>query len=491
MGIFHATRHNFSALMMYDAVIIGNDLSSLVTALTAVRQGRKILLLADGPVPEPYAEAGYTFDVDPLPWTSLLPEETFFSAVMRDHLSGDSFRPARLQVLLPEHRIDLFTTGDDLIRDMEREFPQCSEEIRKLYALLARGNEIVEGILKKSLRNGNPYRNLLTSIRHLPALIRERILLSLIFKRIKNNPPLMRVIDAEIRLFSSLFAGENHALSAARVLLFPVKGIHYPWGGKQLILNELRKQFQSMGGQTRQNCSIREISIAKQIDIELIENNESTAVHARYLVVSTKWERLESLFKDGKISKWLSKKRKIASDVYYPFTVHMGVHDRGIPESMGPNVLLIVDINKPLYSTNLIFLELSMPGDTARAPQGKRAVSATVFLTDSPLRQTDDQLRMISEQMLENLNGFLPFLKECMDILNLDKSMDISRKYQEVVNRKYGINRNFLTGISPFSNKSPRKNVIMNGGALFAGIGFEGEVLAGIEAAYKIAGGKP
>ncbi|MDI6616001.1 MAG: hypothetical protein QME27_04745 [Syntrophaceae bacterium] len=53
---------------MYDTIVLGNDPGSLVAAVTLANQGKKTLLLTDD-TPLYYSESGYTFDIDPLPWS--------------------------------------------------------------------------------------------------------------------------------------------------------------------------------------------------------------------------------------------------------------------------------------------------------------------------------------------------------------------------------------------------------------------------------------
>ena len=54
---------------MFDVIVIGSDLSSLIAALLASRYGRKVLLLAESGLDDGLARSGYTFNVDPFPWS--------------------------------------------------------------------------------------------------------------------------------------------------------------------------------------------------------------------------------------------------------------------------------------------------------------------------------------------------------------------------------------------------------------------------------------
>jgi phytoene dehydrogenase-like protein len=135
---------------------------------------------------------------------------------------------------------------------------------------------------------------------------------------------------------------------------------------------------------------------------------------------------------------------------------------------------------------DLIYLEISAAGDTKRAPNGKRALSATVFLKESSLVLNDEVLKEISKAVFQSLETFLPFLQENLDFLNIDNSIELSRKNQEVVNQKYCMSSCPFFGMSSISNKTHIRNIYMTGGILHAGLGFEGEIISGINAANSI-----
>jgi len=84
--------------------------------------------------------------------------------------------------------------------------------------------------------------------------------------------------------------------------------------------------------------------------------------------------------------------------------------------------------------------------------------------------------------MLENLGSFLPFLKENLDFMNLDKSIEISSTCHKTINHKYMM-KNPAIGMSFLSGRTPLKNVFLTGGMLMPGLGFEGEIMSGTNAA--------
>jgi hypothetical protein len=65
----------------------------------------------------------------------------------------------------------------------------------------------------------------------------------------------------------------------------------------------------------------------------------------------------------------------------------------------------------------------------------------------------------------------------------VEASIELSKKYQEVVNQKFQMKNYSFIGMASLPNRTPLKNVYITGGMLMAGLGFEGEIISGINAA--------
>ncbi len=88
----------------------------------------------------------------------------------------------------------------------------------------------------------------------------------------------------------------------------------------------------------------------------------------------------------------------------------------------------------------------------------------------------------MAESMLKNLNSFLPFLNENIDFIDLEKSIYVSKSYHRTINLKYTMKKPIL-GMSFLTGKTPLKNVFLTGGMMMPGLGFEGEIMSGLNAA--------
>ena len=114
---------------MYDVIVIGRDLSSLIAALASTRYGLRTVLVNEGKLETEHREGGYAFPIDPMPFSGFGEDHTVGRLIKELRLKPDevplppALDPA-LQVICTDHRVDLFRDREQLIGDMVREFPQ-------------------------------------------------------------------------------------------------------------------------------------------------------------------------------------------------------------------------------------------------------------------------------------------------------------------------------------------------------------------------------
>lgn len=479
---------------MYDAIIIGNDISSLAAALTTVRKGKKTAWIREGNIPDFYSESGYIFNIDPFLWSGFGHEQRFrrfleaMDISLADRTMLYSLHPS-LQIIFQKHRLDLFSGIKFQIQEIQREFFIETDGFEKFFDSVIKNGTVISDLI-----NENPYilpRTLQESFKlvfNVPSLLLHRKNLSRRLKAIHKPVSLKTIIDAEILLLSNLQTGIEPPLSVAYALASLFDTSYYFMGGKHNLMIECERKFQTLGGTLIKGCSVLRLNMNEDIKTDILADDKTFTIAAHDVIISSKWEKFKPMILNDKRFSKYAKKYMTIGNATYPFTVHIGLHDKGLPEKLAPYAMLIFDEEKPLKNNNLVFLETSLRNDTERAPIGRRALSATVFLDDSPLRLSDEYLTSVAEGILDNVEEFFPFFRENLDFINIAESIDISRKYQETLNLKYFLKRNSILGVAPLTNKTPVKNVYITGGMLLAGLGFEGELLSGLNAANLVSG---
>jgi len=479
---------------MYDTIIIGNDISSLVAALATVRSGRKTVWIREGNIPDLYSESGYIFNIDPFPWSGLGHEQRFrrflasIDITLANRTTLYSLHPP-LQIIFQKHRLDLFSSIKFQLQEIQREFFVDADGFEKIFDSVIKNSTIMSDLIRE-----NPYilpttfLKLFKLLFNIPALLLHKINLSRRVNAIRNPLSLKTIMDAEILLLSNLQTNMETPLSVAHALASLLNTSYYIMGGKHNLILECERKFQALGGTLIKGCSVLRLNMNEDIKTDILVDDKALTIAGHDVIISSKWEKFRPIIlNDKRFSKYAKKYTTIGNSTY-PFTIYMGLHDKGLPDKLAAYSMIISDEKKPLTNTNLVFLETSLRNDTERAPIGKRALSATVFLDDSPLRLNDDNLTCVAEDVLNNIEEFFPFFRQNLDFINIKESIDISRKYQEILNLKYSLKRNTILGVAPISNKTPVKNVYVTGGMLLAGLGFEGEILSGLNAANLVSG---
>jgi len=479
---------------MYDTIVIGNDVSSLVAATLMAHHGGKTVLLSEGDNQYVYTESGYTFPIDPFPLTGFGPEQIctrLFSSLgaQCEEIPDPRLLNPCFQIILPNHRIDFFHDKERLLKEMQREFAGHTENIRRMYMSVSKIDDFFEQWIRK-----NPYfypcnfKELIACLKNIPGLIKEKLRLSKTLHTIKKNPTLYRVFETQMALFSNYIqdAKIHSNILTAHTLSVPFRGIYYHPHGKESLMRSLRSMFIKFGGHLINNCSVNNVSMQREINVDIDSYDRMSTIRGRYLITSTKWEKFASLLLNNRKFGRLKRKLKSLHARYYPFTLYMGVHEKCIPEMMASySVILGNNGNAKLYS-NIVFLESSFCGETERAPSGKRALSATVFLKESPLTLTDEEFDDISSLIFNSLDIVLPFLKDNIDYINVNKSIELAKKCQGLVSHKYGSDTASFFGLHNICSNTPMRNVFITGGMLMAALGFEGEILSGVNAARAV-----
>ncbi|MDO9516256.1 MAG: hypothetical protein Q7J01_09185 [Syntrophales bacterium] len=469
---------------MYDTIVLGNDLGSLVAAVTLANHGGKILLLADN-APPCYSESGYTFDIDPLPWTGFNRGNVFKQFL--SHLGMPQEDPVEnppLQIILRKHRVELCGKMEPDLKEMNREFPDEAPKILSLYTSLTKSASFASSLIDKGLHlrpetTKDHIRLLLNTV--FIALKKRAFTADL--KTIRQEPSLGRMLEAQVLLLSHLDPRSIISpISFARTLSEALQGLSYYREGKHLLITRLKKKFEADGGVIEEH-SISTLEMERVVKVNVKTSNDAIpTIYGRNIIISTYYEKFASLLEENRELLPLRKQYNRIQPSLYPFTLHIGVSDRCVPEKMGPYVVVVPDETKPFEDGNLLFLESSEPGNTLRAPDGKRAISVTAFLKNSPSESTSEDLKKIADDMLKNLVFFLPFLEENIDFINPEESIDISKNYKKIVGPAYSVRNSFI-GMSFFPNKTPMKNVFFTGDTLIPGLGFEGEIMSGLNAA--------
>ncbi len=270
---------------MYDTIVIGQDISSLIAAIISARYGLKTALVRDGEPLECFRMGNYTFNIDPYPWSGFGDTQAF-GRLLRELNTPPAvlsrvapLNPA-LQIVHPRHRLDLFLEKDELLRDLAREFPEKKEGIGRLYQRAVRDNAFLDQLLARcaSLSLQSLQDSMKDRMARMEAVVTREILFSSRFSRTlpKNSLP-RTLLEAGFFVMSNLQSGDAVPLVSARLLLLPLMGIYYFQGGKHLFLKGLSEKFESLRGDLIVGDAVSDIHLGTKVEMKLRRDGQDSS----------------------------------------------------------------------------------------------------------------------------------------------------------------------------------------------------------------------
>ncbi|OGP87250.1 MAG: hypothetical protein A2031_07545 [Deltaproteobacteria bacterium RBG_19FT_COMBO_43_11] len=476
---------------MYDLIVIGDDISSYIASTVASHYGLNTAHIAKHDIESTYSIGDYSFNLDPTPMTGFGINQTGHSLLSELNISVTEQEAFLLnpsyQVIMPEHRIDFFNDKNSLVNDLIREFPEKAPEIKAYYNAVEKNSKVFLKWMQNhpfiKLRGIKDY---FSYIKLIPHLIKFKFATKKYKRTIFRNASLRKILEAQHALLSCEKDGFDSFTSHFQYSA-PQRGIYNFQRGKLTLLSSLINKFQSTNGKYLNKCRLLSIKKGKLNELEVTDSKGVTSnISAKYLIISNKSEAIQILLRRKKkrinIGEWIRPTRIS----HYPFTLHLGILQKNIPEKMAAHVAVISDANKDIYDNNLIILELSPSKDKKKISKGQILISATVYLSDDSKLWSKKKLNENAHSIIERLEYFLPFLKENIQFIDIDKSIEISMKYRDIVNPKYQLRSSFISGFLAKNNQTRFKNIYLTGASLLMDAGFEGEIISGMYSVYEV-----
>jgi len=479
----------------YDCIVIGSDLSSLTAAAVLSRAGVKTLRLSENSMPGHVEKGGFLFDADPLPRPGVVSNGLAVEGLRRRGIpfsatAGDPAGPGQ-QFILRDHRLNLFDDPAQTVTEFVREFDVSPDLWQKLYA---RGEKIIrclDDVFSRSFEApGRMTETPAFSLKNLALQKQNGLGFRRTRKRLEeSHPGLGKILHANGFLFSNAALAEKPPFSSPYAFMASFGGGRRIWGEKGELDRVLEGFCSSGGSVSLSGCTVMRFRVKRRIEVDLSRDGECWTIEGDRAVLSTKWEKLRPILLRGTRFLALEKKWSRVFHTGYPLTLHMGIRQEALPEQAGRSIVLLENEKHPLMAHELIYLSAG-PGENEASFGGDgRALSATVFLHQSPWRLGDAELEDVFKTVLRNVLVFLPFLRDRLVFMDPSWSMDFSRKYQEMLNHKYGAPLSWVSPLSGFPSKTPLEQVFLTGGLQFPELGFDGEILSGIFSADAILGG--
>ncbi|MBN1366291.1 MAG: hypothetical protein JW976_15935 [Syntrophaceae bacterium] len=472
---------------MYGLIVIGNDPSSYVAAAVASSKGIKTALIAENALESICIMGNLFFNTDTTPFVGL-GEKQIVSLLLKDlnvSLESNLLNPV-YQIILPENRLDFSKDKEAIIQEHAREFPDLAKEIKSYYDNAEENSEVAEKWLHEHpFIQPKKFKEYIDYINLIPYLIKSKLNNLKLKKLMSRNASFHKVIEVQQALLS--FKRNNQCSFFSDFLYCaPLRGFYSFSHGKKAFIDSLINKVETADGLYLKNYEVLSVKKGKVIEVIYMDKEgNASKIEAHNLIVSTKWQNMRLVFEHKKKFSFgdFIRPSKIS---HYPFTIHLGVNPKCIPEKLARHVLVISDVNKDIYDDNLIILESSESQNEKIDTVSKIPLTATVFLPDNQDIWTRDNLKQTADSIIGRLEYFLTFLKENIEFFDIEESINISRKQRDVVNPKYHLRNAFITGFAAKNNKTRFRNTYLSGASLLVDAGLEGEIISGMNAVARV-----
>ncbi|MBN2721003.1 MAG: hypothetical protein JXR72_07880 [Proteobacteria bacterium] len=467
----------------HDLAIISTRFPLLALGVLLAKKGRRVLIvdsLPKIPGPEEGEARGYCFRRRPVPLFGLddngilrkLLDEVGIGRILIHKTYTRN--KVSYQVVLPGNRISVFPARDKLILELAREFPDKIDTLRDIYSRWDTIADRWNASQNDLARMEKGYFNL----PGMTGLFRDYI------RALKVKDPTVALEPGPEKDFfdvqnSLLGAGWQKSslpsLSQALIHNIGKRGTFRDPGGTDALRNLFIQRFQEYGGKLIENAGITGFERNPQGGLEL-HLGDGTKVKTLYMATT---EGISSGIPGlpPRRNEDSSRDRPLC----YPLRFFIGMDERYVPVGMADDVLIMPEKGLGPLSRRSLYLALN-PSGSKDTPKGKRALTVTALVTDKELASFSPKAASgVREDLLQTLEGVIPFLSEGMDFLltdaNTGKGSTIPRPVGGPLN-------SWSPGIL---GKAAIRTVLKGKALLFSPapweLGLEGEALAAISAA--------
>lgn len=393
----------------YDVVVLGTNLEPLLCAALLAREGLRVLVLGQD-VPEPsYTLSGVEVESYPMVITgaqSPAVANTLDQLALRQDLRQRIVdRSSVLQLLSPEHRIDVHLENDKWIAELAREFPDVRGQAVDITRTLREVRAEIDAMVNRRLTW--PPETFIERQRFSLAATTQR------YDRLGHGwtswnqlpvrHPLRTAFEAMLPHVSGLLPAQHSDATRARLQGHLLYGATELSGGWSWFREALFARIRSWGSDVRARDSARSIQIQgrRGHTIRLARSGEE--VGCSQVAHGTSISELSRLLPDrGSMTAMFERVGEPRSRAYR-CTVHVLVDARAVPKALEPLALLCTSAT----DTGKAFLLRS------RKVDGERVLISTSGLIDEHrIDSTSSRLQFVRDEALDAIRGVIPFLDE-------------------------------------------------------------------------------
>jgi len=469
-----------------DALIIGTEISGLITAAFLARRGLTVQVIDLDPF------AGNDKEPDPF-CVAHLHSKLLRSILGRLNVPENDIQflsatGQPLQVIFPDKRIDVSPNPLTFYEELEREFPDLKEELKIFYENLVSVKHKVDTQSFYSMMFPDGFSERRNFKKFIKSLELDKKL-STFNLPLEANPALKSFILSQIKLLTYAHASEPFAYQVAD-LINPSEGeILSIRGGHNYLKKLFIDRIQHHEGGYRPDAKIEQLlfknGIFEGVRLAGIEGN----ILSRYVIWNSQIKPLADFLPDLWRFRGLRKSiQKLEPDCHW-FTAHFSVPTNFIPDPMHDNMLVIGNPAAPLEGTNYLYIQRK------ELNNANTRLSVSYLLPKIELESPFEKFNKIHQEILAILHNLIPFAEkqlvlqfplpqndEVTDTLFPLKDNDFEIFRQTAIEHAiYNLETADFSDLFPLSYKTPAPNFFVTSPEILASLGYEGKYMLGLK----------
>lgn len=475
---------------VFDVIVVGGQLSGAVCAALLAKHNYRVLLADHDGLGAGYEHGGYLLPYAPFVFPSLkampIVEEVLAELGLNTSVQR-SLKPStpELQLVLPGHRVDLPQDEGARLRELRREFGDLAPAVLSRLKAAAQQHLSSDAFFKE--RPQLPPSGFLGGFtlkrqagRH-PGLLEAPAIGT-------NGAP-----DSLVRgllPFLSYLSAPTDPLAQSRPLSQALAAPSRFPGGHEGLREVLLKRIDELGG-VRLGPENGEPALAesfafegnKLVGLKLVR--ASNEYRASCFVAATDSAALRRLLPEKKRHRKLAEHLDMVSTKEFLFCLHWVLPASVLPRGMGE--LLVVDSADAELGPLLVQVQPARKVGAKADEENQRVITIAAFLPESARELGEPHLEQIAQRLAGALDELLPFAGE-RRLLESCPYLHASgvRGSRLLPHPHFEIDAPRYLGVSGVPQRTPEKNLFLANREVLPGLGLEGEVLAGANAAQLV-----
>ena len=474
----------------YDVIVLGTHLEPLLCAALLAREGLRVLVLGQGATDPSYTVADVELEPYGLTITgaqSPIVQNTLDELALRQDVRQRMVdRPNVFQLLLPEHRINVYSETDKWLAELARELPnvkhQASDITRSLGEVRGELDAVVgRGLVwpSETFRERQQF-SLATTVQRYDRQGQGWTS----WNQLAVGHPLRTAFEAVLPHVSGLLPAQHSDATRARLHGHVLCGVTELTGGWTWFREALFTRIRSWGSDVRPRD--RATSIRHEgrhgHTIQIARTDEE--IGCSQIAHGTTIGELSQLLPERAPMSAMFERVGEPRSRAYRCTVHVLLDRRGVPKALEPLSLLCTSAT----DSDEAFLLRYRDVDEDRA-----LLSASRLIEEHRINTGSSPLRFVREEALDAIRSVVPFLDDHTiwidsphdglppHAIRRDTELPCSDPWTRgphTMRAVYGYPTRRALGVCALPTRTPVRGVFLCNEQVAPGLGFEGSFLA-------------